>query len=57
MLLVNLARERTLDGNSFDDVYVAGSVPCRTGIFDRLRGYVGRLDLSGVVEEAEEFQL
>ena len=51
--LVNLARERMAEGNPFDDVCVGGAVVYQSSLFEELRGYVGNLDLSRVVEEAE----
>jgi len=51
--LVDLARKRMEEGNRFDVVRVAGSVTCRSSLFEDLRGYVRSLETPRIVGEAE----
>jgi hypothetical protein len=51
MRLTALARGRKAGGNPFDNVGVVGFVACQPSLVEELRGYVGRLDLSGVIKD------
>jgi hypothetical protein len=49
--LAALARGRKAGGSPFDDVSVVGFVARQPSLVEELRGYVGRLDLSGVIKD------
>ena len=49
--LNTLARRRKAGGSPFDDVSVVGFVVCQPNLVEELRGYVGSLDLSGVIKD------